>query len=263
MHNGTLSEFKEPRVWNGNVQEFNANEASDSNRFNEKVVSPMMLRVKGNINDDFSKEVIQKYWGTYNNRGILISKTGGHVLINKTSWSELPIAEEEGVKILCSNDDYFDITKRGPAFEAKKKAEELARQEAALKEREVPSRASRRFPRAESYGTHGGVEPQSTTSLGRPDRKSLLDITSEYFEAQYQLGPEFQGLLLDKNSLTDEEIELFALMTPKEAKDFITNFPEDSTALLLLFTKANASLSRRIKNLGERYNKLKKASEAA
>lgn len=256
MHNGTLSDYKPIARWSEGKQIMDADEKSDSYNFNEKVVAPMMLRVKGNINDEYSLQVIEKFWGVSSySRGILVSKTEGHVLINKRDWKEVSGLSDSGEgTILCSNDDYFDTLKRGPILEERRKKEEEARQARLLEEREVASRASRKFPKEEQPIT-------ANTVLGRPDRKSLLDITSEYFEPQYQLGKEFAGIIKDINALTDEEIELFSMMSAKEAEGFVKELPNDAVALILMLTKTNAGLVRRNKVMAGKMADMKKVEE--
>lgn len=141
MHNGTLYEFKskdtygQSRFMHGyHVADDDSDTPSDSRNFAEKMLRPLLLNYSGpdgkaDISDPFFQSVVNKFWGSGTNRGIIVANNQDNFIINRSAWSTIKTIDGE---YLASNDDYFDTLKRGYEYEkrerSKKEAEEAARE---------------------------------------------------------------------------------------------------------------------------------------
>jgi predicted glutamine amidotransferase len=141
-HNGTLGTYA-PSYVHPQVNQ-NKNTPSDSLKFAQEVLRPFLPRLYGqngvaDIEDPIVQIMLDKYWTTHGNRGILVCNNLESYFFNKNSWEEI---ETEDGKFLASNNDYFKEVTRGPLYERleaekRKKAEEERAAKSAFSSREV------------------------------------------------------------------------------------------------------------------------------
>lgn len=102
MHNGTLYDYK-PKTTSytyiNNVRVDNNSDEdsiSDSKKFNDTVLAPLLTKIKGtngygDIHDDLVQTAITKFWGSGDNKGLLISNNQDFILINRDKWKRLTL----------------------------------------------------------------------------------------------------------------------------------------------------------------------------
>ena len=124
MHNGTIHEAP-PKAFEGAMKEagITAN-SSDSIKFALGILAPVLERLQGvhgtaDLTDPYVQNVIHKLWPYNNNRGILISSDQQPLILGANSWSTVKMSD--GKEFHASNDEYFDVLKRGDEYERRKK----------------------------------------------------------------------------------------------------------------------------------------------
>lgn len=233
MHNGTLGDYRPPtqhvRYENGiKVEESNGSQQSDSFRFNEMVLQPVLSRIsgeqgKGDILDPVFATIVTKFWGSGTiNKGLLVSSDQGPLLINRENWKTIKTNNGEFV---ASNDTYFDKLVRGPMFE---------KQEQEKKEAEAEERR-RRFQEVDSK--------KNSTEI-----KKLKDIL---LQDKIKLPLNIKELLSDVDVYSDEGLASLKNLTAIEWEEFFDNNKENTVHLMIHFTDEFAKL----------YDKYTKASE--
>lgn len=109
MHNGTFGEYKPKKFVDDKLVD-DPDGPVDSLTFAEENITPILVRSGGNIDDEYLRRVIRRFWSG-NNRGILISSDQDVWRIGD-DWKK--IKDTEGGELHVSNDDYFDKVSRGP-----------------------------------------------------------------------------------------------------------------------------------------------------
>lgn len=125
MHNGTLHDFGSHKS--------GEEDKSDTLDFCEKIVSPSLLRWRGENGDadymdpEYRNLIIVKRWNGMS-RGLFVSNFTDNLGIG--DWKTYKQEDEKAPVIMISNDDYFLKVIRGPFFEAiqeRERQERMAR----------------------------------------------------------------------------------------------------------------------------------------
>lgn len=222
MHNGTLSNWKAPTTydrWENGVKISNQNgqdKRSDSNRFNEIFLSPLLNRFegangRGDIEDPIFQTVLNKFWEIGSvNKGLLISSDQGYYLINKDNWKEIKVTDGS---FWASNDTYFEKVIRGPVHEAREKER---------KEKEAAENRAR-------FQNHNN-------NFGKKDSKTLFELKNILLQDKILLSANIKDLMADVDVYSEEGMASLKNMTAIEWETFLEKNKEDSVALLIHFT---------------------------
>lgn len=218
MHNGTLQDYKPPTYGhyvNGAQQVKPENSGpvqSDTYRFNEQFLSPLLNRFsgengKGDILDPVFKQILTKFWGISSvNKGLLVSSDQGFVLINKSDWKTIKTTHGE---FLSSNDTYFEKLTRGPVFEMKEKER---------KEREAAEN-QRRFQETKK-------DPKS----------SIYQLKQILLKDKIQLPIDIKELMSNVDVYSEEGLASLKNVTAIEWEEFLDKNKDDNVSLLIHFT---------------------------
>lgn len=137
MHNGTMHEYVSKRYFNGKAED-DPDGPSDSLNFVDQILRPSVMADfgtgVGDIQNPFFIRMLTKFW-PHGNRGILLS-SGDAESVKIGDWKFLGEGDN---RIVVSNLDYFDRVTRGPEFERRKAAEEVARAKERLEKGESSS----------------------------------------------------------------------------------------------------------------------------
>lgn len=230
MHNGTLYEYKshssygQERMGYGYAQIPDPDAPSDSRNFAEKVLRPLFLNYSGpeskaDISDPFFQKVVEKFWGSGTNRGIIIANDQDNFIINRSAWS---VIKTETGDVLASNDSYFDKLERGYEFEkrekAKREAERIAREA------------------AQSTGTNVvpfGRQAASRSSHDWPMSK-LSDVS---FTKRKEITKDITDFFNDMDLYNEDEgYASLAALTADEIEDLCYTDPKQMAAFVLMLT---------------------------
>lgn len=246
MHNGTLYDYKskKPNPNNPNLSWIDDDDGpSDSLNFAVKVLSPY-LNIdfgdgKGNIKNPLFIKTINSFWPSSQNRGILISSKHGHELIRGIAnpWKE--IKGEDGATFLSSNDDYFDIVKRGP---------ELARREERRKTEEAARKKAASAAEASATANEG-----STT--GSRQIVSIAEVTKQFRHpvATFELSRLPTSILNDWNLTDDDMTAALGHLTLDEIEEVVNTASTDDLIFLFDVIATNyAHIAAQNKKLNEK-----------
>lgn len=228
MHNGTLQEYAPKKTYMNGVMTQEASEDSDTKRFNEQILLPFLLEIKGNIESPIFRTLLNKIWPSGINRGLLISSDQEDVVINPAQWERID-SSVEGEKVFASNNNYFDRLIRGPEFDRREK-----------KRREEDEKKKPRFQ-------NNLLENHSSSWPITPLR--LVDLKKHSW-----LKDGVSNLISDPNLWDWDGLAKLAALTDDEIQEFIRKSPEDACYLLL-------HLSEEFRNLHEKYVKASKHLE--
>lgn len=226
MHNGTLHSYKP----SGERSEFKngvriihepKETISDSNKFNRDVLQPLLQRFTGengkaDYHDPVFKMLVDKFWCTGYNQGLLVSNKYPPLFINQKDWKVIKVSDNE--EFYASNDLYFRELKRGPEFERRKKEKE---------EREKEEREKSRQHRFHNSGDNVIVGNKSVfnrtiTQLKNVDFKEHQLDLSKMDELLTDIDLYTLDGLASMAYMSEEEVDLFIKgMTPKELKNYI------------------------------------------
>lgn len=257
MHNGTLYDYKSSNssyvhyqhgVRVQATEKKDSPEDSDSKKFNDTFLQPLMSRIegengKGDIHDPVFGTIVQKFWGSaQHNRGCLISSDQGFVLINKSNWETIKTKDGD---FLASNNTYFKDVIRGAEYERRKKEKERLEREA--KEREEKENKNTLHNR---------------TSKGGWPTARLKDIP---LDKKYQLKSSIDHLAYDPKVWNEEGLAALSNLTGIEIEDFISKNPADAAVLFEYlsceFSRIWSKYEKATKHL-ERLNSNKKKDES-
>lgn len=234
FHNGTLQDYKPSAggttYENGVRTERIAEEAtlSDSKKFNDQVLSPLLNRFKGDngladIHDPVFQSIFNKYWG-YGvvNKGLLVSNDQNSLIIGKSNWTEIDGAD--GKKHLSSNGNEYSMKlQRGPEFERRKKKEE-----------------ENKKPRFQGTGTNITVlnsNSRALTNLKDVNLKPITLLTEELVNIFEDNDIEsFEGLS-NLCYLTEVELEHFVEKNPVQAGNLLIHLTNKFSELYGKYTK--------------------------
>lgn len=234
MHNGVLNDYKPSQgrvTWMNGVktQEEEAENTSDSKKFNDEFLAPYLLTSSGangkaDINDPIFHKIIHKFWGNGDSKGLLICNDLESVQINTSKWHELDLG---GGKFWSSNNTYFDNLIRGPVYEEKKKKRE---------EEEARQRASK-F--------------QSGVSVNRSNKGIITDLKDLDLKAREIKSEELFNIFEDYNIWDEEGMAALNNITPLQFEELVKKSPEEAVNLLLTLTGYYSELFKRYKRLTE------------
>lgn len=188
MHNGVLGDFKPSTVNNIKTckhylepDRLDLQEYSDSARFVELVLKPLSKKMDFDFDDPIFINLINNFWATYGNRGLLVANEGSPLFLNPGDWK---VFDGEGGKYRASNDSYFDKLTRGPEFRRreeerkKREEEEKAKNQTLVTAREA---AEKRYPNL--FGKKEGVtvvDNEVFNQKCRINKSALGDFWEDY-----------------------------------------------------------------------------------
>ena len=233
MHNGTLSDFNSNNTtkYENGVEIPNPYKGwSDSRRFNDEIIMPLLLQIdagngKGDIKNPMTLKMINKFWSSYNSKGIMISSDQGHSLINESGWRFVSFEQEDGevVKVLSSNDDYYDTISRGPEHERR-----LEKAKKEREEREAAERATR--------------IPSSNSVTVVSSKFTTREIRSNTFAKIHGVTDELSGIGHFIVNDDAETLSRLAYMTSIEVEDLVNKRPNDAVSILISATNCLVDL---------------------
>ena len=230
MHNGVLTDFK-PKAKSithvaGVRVEEPGEDVSDSKKFNDELLSKLLLRMHGengaaDITDPMFQQIINKYWSGIS-KGLLICNDLDPVFINVKDWKKMDLGRGE---FMSSNDSYFNSLSRGPVFEERKKA----------KEKEDAEKRSR-FPQSQEVrrGTNGGIITDLKDVVLKP-KDFIPENLSQTFE--------------DYNIWTEEGMASLSQISEVDMASFVEKSPEQAVSLLIVLTSYYNDLYEKHKKL--------------
>lgn len=129
MHNGTIYNTNFNQNLKDHVAKYDEVKDSDSVVFARQKLEPFLARFKGangfvDVTDPFFGAYIDGMWQSQYGRGVIITNHGEY-LTSYNSWHK--IKDTDGNDLLTSNDDYYDLLKRGTLFDQRKKEEDEKR----------------------------------------------------------------------------------------------------------------------------------------
>lgn len=220
MHNGTLHQYNPPYVHAMSQAPVNEPTRSDSRKFAEVVLEPILQKVLGanglgDYNDEVVQEIIEKYWST-GNKGLLIGTDLDPYFLGFPSWSTIKTSEivnEEEVtgEFFASNNDYFTELKRGPIYDQIKAAREKEEQE-------------RRQAAARANPTRTSV-PSNVQELSSPAWLERFSLTEEIVD-----------ILEDYDMFSPEGYIALSNLTLYELQALVEKSPEGAATMLLYLT---------------------------
>jgi hypothetical protein len=119
MHNGTMYDYKSKKKSQYSTQEVDDPDGpSDTKNFVDRMLTPLLTRLNGDIDDIFVQKILDKFFPMGGNKGILIG--AGQCSLIFGDWKKKK--DLDGNEFLSSNDDYFDTLKRGPEYDRREAA---------------------------------------------------------------------------------------------------------------------------------------------
>lgn len=221
MHNGTLTSYRPPAGITVNDDLYGA---SDSRRFAETKLGPLLLHLRGqNGNADYSdplvREVLAKYWEGVS-KGILVANDLENMYFNPTAWTEIKYEEEvevEGEKInltkewKSSNNDYYNTLSRGPVYEEQKKAAEAER---------------------------ARTQVSMSGPANRADRPEVKKLTCESFQSRHLIPTGRLAELVDATDFySSDNINLLSALSVVEIEALAKEEPKSTGMLLILMSQ--------------------------
>lgn len=212
-----MYDFKPP------VNQEDTQPESDSLRFVKEFLEPSLKRFDGDYNDELCQKIINKFWGT-TSRGLIVSNYSPPLLINESGWKTTK--DTNGKDIISSNDDYFNVLKRGTEYE-RRKAEDEAKAEA---ERLAKTNQWR-------YESPSGSQRQLDFQNYRPDIEGLTMILQDF---------ELWDL---------SEMGMVAAMTSDELKKVMTEAPDSFVMLFEWFASCHHQIQLDLKEVEKKHGK--------
>lgn len=215
-HNGTLGQYT-PSYVHG-VQQ-GTPVASDTLKFAREVLRPFLpilhgLKGQADISDPFVQLMLEKYWTSTGNRGILVCNDLPSFLFSKNAWEEIETSEtvngeEVTGKFLASNNDYFKEVKRGPLFEQMEKQR---------REKEAAERAARSAFNPSNQGKNESFLASSPT-----------------FYSQYTISEGLSDILEDFDMYKPEGYIQLANLTYYEWQNLIEKGEKSDVATMFIY----------------------------
>lgn len=252
MHNGTLHEYSN-RTYAYGVQENNSNGDSDTKKFCETKLVPLLKRLvdpdtnKLNIHDPVIVEILNKFWGMGWSRGILISNSQEPFLFNPREWKQIKIKDSSDT-FLASNDDYFDILKRGYEYERRRKQrEEEARKKAEEQRKNNPS-----------------FLPRNKTEISTEewDRIGRL-IGNPYFNSSLKIDKEYLiNINQDWDMYSEEGYSVLDNLSLLEVEEMVKSSGDDLTYIVFYLTTQLAENGKELLKVKNKLGRAEKIIEA-
>lgn len=244
MHNGTLHDYRPPSgyvTYNNGVRVESPDNSgkskwSDTRRFAEEFLSPLMVRFKGenglgDIQDEVFHQMVNKFFGSaVHNRGILISSDQEPYYINRTNWSKI---SKDGHEFLASNNTYFETLSRGPMFEKKKKEEEEAKKA--------------RFQENSS---------NNNTKIDKSESPTITKLKDIFLDDKLKLPVNIKSILYDTDLYSHKGLSNLKNVTFAEWDTFSGN-KEDAISLFMHLTDEFAVLHEKYQKLVTHYEATK------
>lgn len=224
MHNGTLSGYRPPV---GITQDDDLYGASDSKRFAELKLGPLLLHLRGQAgNADYSdplvKEVLSKFWDS-TSKGLLISNNLENLYFNPSAWSNIKYEEEVTItgedgpmkdtitkEWISSNNEYYHTLSRGFVYDERKKAEEAERARTTV-------------------SMHGPA--------GRPNSSDIKRLSCESFRSRHLIPSGRLAQLIDTTNLhSADNINVLSALSIPEIENLCDDEPRASAMLLVLMS---------------------------
>lgn len=200
-HNGVLHEYRGPTTELAKAED-PLSGASDSRRFVEFFLGPLMAKFKGengvgDIHDPLFKSIVQKHWTSTGNRGILVSNNQDPLFLG--GWEET--TGENDVKIKVANTTYFDRVSRGPEYE---------RREAAERQRKEEERAAQ-----------SNFSTVDLTKAGTINPKMVRQLASSEFMRVCGIPQSVPRIAEDPDFHTDDGYKALANLTSSELATWV------------------------------------------
>lgn len=220
FHNGTLHMYKpddEKIIYEGNVRKVSAPKEtiSDSNKFNKLVLQPLFMKFHGvngkaDYTDPVCQNIIEKYWGSGYNQGLIVSNKYDPYFINPSGWKVIKVSDTE--EFYASNDLYFKEIKRGKEFEKLKRIKD---------EKERTERESRFQASAEVGRTLFGRTITNLKDYSLKPKKFSLDALAD--------------VLTDIDLYTREGVSDLSLLTHPEVNTLVKETSMEDLATLFIY----------------------------
>lgn len=232
MHNGVLGEYRPPAANSVLYEDDELRDASDSRRFAEQRLTPLLLKMKGangsaDIEDPTFQDVVEKFW-QLGSKGLLIASDLKPYQINKKNWTDFTYMEKVQAKddntgktveaevqrsFPSANNDYWAKLTRGPVFE----------------EQEAKARAAREAEAAKNVVQGHRFGPQ----------REVKTLTSETFRSRYEIPPSrLKNMAGLADLLDDHNVAVLSALSAGEIEQLIKEEPGNAVVLFMIMSSS-------------------------